>query len=267
MTAAFEGFEGGSHVRIDGQGPPVVLIHGVGLDLNMWQAQALALAERYRVIRYDMLGHGRTPRSKNDLVLADFADQLENLRQALGLDRFVLVGLSMGVLVSLKYAMEHADRIVALVLMNGVYDRTDEQLTGIRSRVAEAEANGSGVLIDAALDRWLSPEFRAAHPESVEAIRDRLNANNPDDFLTAYRIFAGADPEITGRIGAIECPTLVTTGELDRGSTPAMAQAMADALPRGECVILSGLRHLPTTEGADTVNAMLSDFLDRTVAR
>ena len=200
-------------------------------------------------------------------MLADFADQLENLREALELERFALVGLSMGVLVSLKYAMIRANRIDALVLMNGVYDRTDEQLAGIRSRVAEAETKGPCVLIDAALDRWLSAEFRSGHPDAVKAIRDRLTANNPADFLTAYRIFAGADPEITGRLGKIGCPTLVTTGELDRGSTPAMAQAMADALPDAECVILPGLRHLPTTEGAGVVNAMLLDFLDRTVAR
>lgn len=260
-------FVGGSHVRVEGEGPPVVMIHGVGLDLEMWAAQADALAKRYRVIRYDMLGHGKTPGNAGRLTLQDFADQLERLRQALGLDRFALVGLSMGVLVSLKYAMAHGGRLSGLVLMNGVYDRTDEQLAGIRARLAEAEVKGPAVLIDAALDRWLSPEFRAGHPEAEAAIRARLLANDPDDFLTAYRIFVGADPEIVGRLGAIDCPTLVTTGELDRGSTPAMARAMADALPNASCVILPGLRHLPTTEGAEEVNKLLLDFLDRTVAR
>ena len=144
-------FEGGSHVRVEGNGPPVVLIHGVGLDLEMWAAQAPVLAERYRVIRYDMLGHGRTRRPRGDLSLTDFARQLESLRLALGLERFALVGLSMGVLVSLKYAMAHADRLTALVLMNGVYDRSEENLAGIRARIADAEKNGPGVLIDAAL--------------------------------------------------------------------------------------------------------------------
>jgi pimeloyl-ACP methyl ester carboxylesterase len=200
-------------------------------------------------------------------LLADFADQLENLRHALGLEKFALVGLSMGVLVSLKYALAHGDRLTALVLMNGVYDRTEEQLAGIGARIAEAETHGPGVLVDAALERWLSPEFRAAQPAAVAAIRDRLGDNDPDDFLTAYRIFAGADPELAGRLGAIGCPALVATGELDRGSTPAMTRAMAQALPHGECAILPGLRHLPTTEGAEAVNAMLLDFLDRTVPR
>jgi pimeloyl-ACP methyl ester carboxylesterase len=173
----------------------------------------------------------------------------------------------MGVLVSLKYAMAHGDHLTAMVLMNGVYGRTDEQLAGIRARVADAETNGPGVLIDAALDRWLSPEFRAAHQEAVAAIRARLEANDPDDFLTAYRIFAGADPEIAGRLGGISCPALVTTGELDRGSTPGMARAMAEALPNADCVILPGLRHLPTTEGPEQVNSLLRNFLDRTVPR
>jgi pimeloyl-ACP methyl ester carboxylesterase len=123
------------------------------------------------------------------------------------------------------------------------------------------------VLIEAALARWLSADYRTGHPEAVAAIRARLMANDPKDFLAAYRIFAGADPEIAGRLGAIVCPALVTTGELDAGSTPAMSRAMAAALPNATCVILPGLRHLPTAEGAETVNALLLDFLDRTVPR
>ncbi len=262
-----ERFEGGSHVAIDGDGPPVVLIHGVGLDHTMWNAQVPALAPRYTTIRYDMLGHGQTPRPDKELELADFADQLARLCDALKLDRFALVGLSMGVLVSLKFALSASDRLTALILMNGVYDRSAEQLAGIGTRVRQAEREGTQSLIDAALERWLSESYRQQYPESVGAIRDRLEANNPEDFLMAYKIFAGADPQLTGRLSAVTCPTLVTTGELDRGSTPAMSQAMAAAIPRAECIILEGLRHLPTTEGADMVNTLLLDFLDRTVPR
>lgn len=262
-----ERFEGGSHVVIDGDGPPVVLIHGVGLDYAMWDEQVRALAPRYTTIRYDMLGHGLTPRPDKELELADFADQLARLCDALEIDRFALVGLSMGVLVSLKFALSASDRLTALVLMNGVYDRTEEQLAGIRGRIAQAEREGTQTLIDAALERWLSKSYRQRHPEAVAAIRNRLETNNPDNFLAAYKIFAGADPQLTGRLSAVSCPTLVTTGELDRGSLPAMSQAMAAAIPNAECVILDGLRHLPTTEGAETVNALLTDFLDRTVAR
>ncbi|MEM7124565.1 MAG: alpha/beta fold hydrolase [Pseudomonadota bacterium] len=260
-------FEGGSHVAIEGDGPPVVLIHGVGLDHTMWDAQVSALAQRYTTIRYDMLGHGSTPRPDKELELADFAEQLERLCDALELDRFALVGLSMGVLVSLKFALSKADRLTALVLMNGVYDRTEEQLAGIRGRIAQAETEGTQALIDAALERWLSETYRQQNPEAVAAIRKRLESNNPADFLAAYKIFAGADPQLTGRLSSVACPTLVTTGELDRGSLPTMSQAMAAAIPNAECVILEGLRHLPTTEGADTVNALLLDFLDRTVPR
>lgn len=254
-------------MAIEGDGPPVVLIHGVGLDHTMWDAQVSALAQRYTTIRYDMLGHGSTPRPDKELELADFAEQLERLCDALELDRFALVGLSMGVLVSLKFALSKADRLTALVLMNGVYDRTEEQLAGIRGRIAQAETEGTQALIDAALERWLSETYRQQNPEAVAAIRKRLESNNPADFLAAYKIFAGADPQLTGRLSSVACPTLVTTGELDRGSLPTMSQAMAAAIPNAECVILEGLRHLPTTEGADTVNALLLDFLDRTVPR
>ena len=253
----------GSHVIEEGSGPPVVLVHGVGADLHMWDNQAPALARRYRVIRYDTLGHGATPMPAGEVTLKSYADQLDAVRRGLGLERFALVGFSMGVPVSQLFAIDHGAALAGLVLMNGVYRRTAEQLEAIRARVAQARIDGNLALADAALDRWLSPEFRARRPEVEAAIRKRLADNDPVSFITAYSIFAEADPWVVGRLGAIACPTLVTTGADDRGSTPAMTQTMAAEIPNARSQIMPKLRHMPTAEGPEVVNALLLTFLDK----
>jgi len=253
---------GATRVVDAGEGPPVILVHGVGADLHMWDAQAAALAAGYRVVRYDTLGHGGTPLPPGEVTLASYAGQLDEVASGLRLGRFVLVGFSMGVPISQLYAFGHGASLAGLVLMNGVYRRTPEQLAAIRERVRDAEVNGTLALADAALDRWLSPEFRARRPDVEAAIRKRLADNNPAWFLTAYRIFAEADPWVVGRLHEIACPTLVTTAENDRGSTPAMTEQMASEIPGARVAIMSGLRHMPTAEAPDTVTRHLLDFLD-----
>jgi pimeloyl-ACP methyl ester carboxylesterase len=253
----------GTHFRIDGDGPAVVLIHGVGLDLEMWAPQVAALAGRYTVIRYDMLGHGGSAKPPGDLRLASYVAQLDMLHRYFRLGRSVVIGFSMGALVARAFATVHPERLAGLVLLNGVYDRSTAELEAIRSRLRVAETDGPEALIEAALARWLSPEFRAAAPDMVATIETRLRANDRHGFLAAYRVFIEADEATAGPIDAISCPALVATGEKDLGSTPAMTAAMAGAIPNAELHVLPGLAHLAPIEGADEVNALLLGFLDR----
>ena len=99
-------------------------------------------------------------------------------------------------------------------------------------------------------------------PDVVARIRKRLADNDPASFIAAYEIFAEADPWVVGRLGEIACPTLVTTGEDDQGSLPAMSRAMAQAIPGARCHIMPGLRHMPMAEAPDVVNRLLLEFLD-----
>ncbi|MBT5435176.1 MAG: alpha/beta fold hydrolase [Alphaproteobacteria bacterium] len=251
-----------SRVAVDGEGPPLVLVHGVGCDLTMWDDVMPALEARYRVIRYDTLGHGETPLPAGEVDLGSYAAQLQAVVSAVGLERFALVGFSMGVPISQLFAMGHSQSLAGLVLMNGVYDRTAEQIESIRKRVRQARAEGTQILVDPAMDRWLSPEFRAARPDQEQRIRKRMADNKPENFLAAYNIFAEADPWVVGKLGAIACPTLVTTAQDDPGSVPAMSEAMAGAIPGARCEIMAGLRHMPMIEGPEVVSSLLLGFLD-----
>ena len=116
------------------KGPAVVLCHGVGLDLHMWDQQVSALGADYEVVRYDLIGHGKTPSNPADLNLDAFTRQLFALLKHLGLGRIALVGLSMGGVIAQRFAADHSELLTRLVLMNTVYKRQPEELEGVEAR-------------------------------------------------------------------------------------------------------------------------------------
>jgi len=271
-----EAYAGSTAYWTAGRGAPVVLIHGVGLDAAIWEAQATALAERYRVVAYDMLGHGRSACPPGARALGDFVDQLAELLDALELRRVALVGFSMGGLVARAFAAAYPERVSHLALLSTAYERSPEEQTAILTRLAQAETEGPTTLVAAALDRWFSPGFRTAHPEVVARIRERLASNDDEGFLAAYRVFAEADSQMAAFLdsrglagegadggGRIACPALIVTGEEDPGSSPAMARRLADAIAGARCLILPGMRHLALMEAPEAVTNPLIDFLEQ----
>ena len=136
-----------------------------------------------------------------------------------------------------------------------------ERLGGVEDRLEIAKSQGPAAIIDAALARWFAPEYQAAHPDVIDATRSRLNRNIPHEFLTAYEIFVTSDHLVTDQLYKISVPTLVIAGELDPGSTPAMAEQMASEIPDGRLCVIPGARHMLPVESADAINKALIDFI------
>jgi pimeloyl-ACP methyl ester carboxylesterase len=250
-----------THRVIEGDGPCVVLIHGVGLDHRMWSGQAAALSERFTVLRYDLIGHGSTPPWTRRLELTDFVAQLAALLDEERIRRIHVVGFSLGALIAQAFALAHPRRLMRLVLVSGVHQRNDPARQAVLDRLEQAEREGPSSLCDAAIDRWFSHGYRNAHRQEVSMIEERLRMNTPRGFLPAYRLFARADGELAGRLGEIKAPVLVITGADDIGSTPEMARRMSKAVGNAECRIVPGARHMLPMEAAEEVNKMLSAFL------
>ena len=239
----------------------IVLCHGVGLDHTMWDRQVTALAPYFRVVRYDMFGHGRTAARPNVTAIGDFVVQLKELLDFLEISKLTLVGLSMGGVIAQGFAADAHERLEKLILMNTVYRRTDAELKGVRSRLKITVDKGLEPVADLALDRWFDDAFRRANPDVVTRIRNRLISNDLVAYSTAYQIFVEADREIGAALKQVRCPTLVMTGELDTGSTPELAYRMAADLCDAQVVILPGLRHLAPLEDPPQVNRVLLEFL------
>ena len=244
-----------------GRGSPVVLIHGVGLDASMWQAQVDALSPSHDVIAYDMLGHGESALPPVEASLDDYADQLLALIDELELDAVTVVGFSMGGLVARAFALRHPDRLRAMVILSSVFGRDEHQRAGVRQRLTQTREQGPTANIDGALERWFSPAFRQAHPECVAAVRNRVTSNHPDGYYRSYALFGTQDSFGLDRLASIRVPVLIATGELDPGSTPEMAHRLAEHLPNATVHILRGQRHMAPVEAADDVNDLLLQFL------
>ena len=253
----------GTAVEISGSGPQVVLLHGVGLNQSIWARQVTALESDFRVITYDLLGHGRSAPARTGAPLADWVDQLNSVVHDLGLKKFALVGFSFGGLIAQAYTAQHSHMIDRLVLMSTVYERSEAERANVQSRLDVARCEGPQAIIPAALSRWFSPEFSEAHQEVMNQYEALLRGNDAVSFLSAYECFATADRELVGALAGFDRPTLVMTGELDTGSTPAMAQKLAGMIPGAECSIIAGGRHMMPVEMPDAVNLVLRRFLKK----
>ncbi|MBC3952110.1 alpha/beta fold hydrolase [Pseudomonas folii] len=251
----------GTSYLATGEGHPVVLIHGVGLNKEMWGGQVVGLMPHYRVIAYDMLGHGASPRPAADTGLLGYAEQLHELLEHLGLPQATVIGFSMGGLVARAFALHFPQQLSGMVVLNSVFNRSAEQRAGVIARTAQAAEHGPDANAAEALSRWFSREYQAANPAQIAAIRTILAENDPQGYLTTYTLFATQDMYRADDLGHITAPTLIATGELDPGSTPEMARQLAARIPGAEVAILAEQRHMMPVESPRLVNQVLLDFL------
>lgn len=247
-----------------GRGPNVVLVHGLGLNHEMWQWQIPRLTDRYRLLSYDLLGHGGSAHPEGPYSMANFVDQLKNLVDFLHLERFVLVGFSLGGMIAQAFTLAHADRVAGLAVLHSAYDRSIAERAAILSRVLLAETAGPQATVEQALERWFTADFAKRRPDVLNQVRAWVVANNPKAFAASYRVLAESDADLARQLTRISCPALVVTGEEDFGNSPAMAARMASQMPAARCRILPGLRHMALAEQPEAVLSELLPFLERT---
>ncbi len=244
-----------------GSGPPVALIHGLGLNRGMWRWQLPDLAPHFEVLTYDLFGHGESAAPDGAPDLTMFSEQLLRTMDRCGMDRAAVTGFSLGGMIARRFALDHPDRVSALAILHSAHDRSADERDAIRKRVRQARDTGPSSTADAALERWFTAQFRAANPGVTGLIRDWILANDPTIYPDVYNVLAEGDVEIARDIHRIACPTLVMTAEEDYGNSPEMAEKMAALIPNAEVVVLAGLRHMALAESPAAFNPPLLSFL------
>ncbi len=244
-----------------GDGPPVMLVHGLGLNRHMWQWQVDALTPHFRVVRYDLLGHGDSAKPPGPYLMTQMVQQLDDLMAAAGIERAALVGFSLGGLIVQAYTLAHPEKVAALAILNSAHARTNEQRASIMQRVRQAENAGPAATIDDALRRWFTEGFAKRRPEVLDQVRAWVAGNDASVYPALYLLLAEADIGLETSIAGIQCPVLVMTGGDDAGNSPQMAQQMAAIMPNARLEILPGLRHLALAENPAAVNDLLVPFL------
>lgn len=251
------------HYEEQGKGEPLILIHGVGLDHTMWEKQVKSLSGNFRVICYDMVGHGGSEHPLGPYSLSLFVDQLLALINYLKIEKSHVVGFSMGGMVAQSFTLKHKEKVKSLTIMSAVANRTDEQTKAILARVEEVIQNGPSGTIDPAIKRWFTPEFLKTEKEIVSKIKKRLQTNNHQSYLASYSLFAIADQELSPILHRIDVPTLIITGQHDVGSNPLMAEQMHEAIKNSELVIVNKMKHMLPVEDAETVNEVILKFIEK----
>jgi len=248
-----------SNIVQSGKGVPVILIHGLGGNLTSWDVVAGQLEKRFRVIRYDLRGHGHSDNPPGPWSLDDFVGDLKNITKQLFLEKCHLVGFSLGGLISQGFTLKYPDMLGKLVIVSAVAGRTDQERHKVIERVKNLENGDLDTNIELAMERWFSPAFRNDHPERVKKRLDDLMANDPQGYLNAYRVFGHGD--LAEKLNRITCPTLIMTGEDDPGSSVRMSELMHREINNSRLEILPGLRHSVLVESPETIAAKIDDFL------
>ena len=244
--------------------PVVVLIHGLGLTRGAtWDGIAPVLARRFRVLSYDLLGHGESALPDGPVSLTALSEQLIALMDALGIARAALVGFSLGGMINRRCAMDHPERVTALAILNSPHDRGEEQQRIVEERARATAAGGPAAGIDVTLARWFTDEFRRDHPEQVAAIRDTVLANEPANYAAHRQVLAEGVRELIAPDPPLTHSMLVMTCEHDSGSTPAMSHAIATGTPEAETIIVPGLQHLGLIEQPDLFSQPVLALLNR----
>lgn len=240
--------------------PTTIFVHGVGLDQSLWQPWLDRLPPEFTLIAFDLLGHGQSKSPDGLRNIAQFVDQIDALVEHLQIERFSLIGFSLGALIGLAYASMHS-KLSHLVLLHPVYRRNQEQINQVHERLNIAQQQGPNAYIELALKRWFTKSYRATHPNAMNGLRARFKGNQ-SGYLNAYRLFADAEQEMhTYDMNRIQCPTLIITGGEDTGSTPAMTKALAHDLHDAQYLINPGHRHMAPVEFAETLCGQCRSFL------
>ncbi len=246
---------------IDGSGPPVILVHGMGLNRYMWDWQLERLADRFTVIRYDLLGHGGSDAPTGPYQMKHFVDQLNGLIDALDLPTCGLVGFSLGGMIVRAFTVAHPSRVAALAILNSPHDRTESERAAMRTRLDLAERLGPASTIDAALERWFTADFAVQRPDVLDRVRRWMAANDPVAYAAIYRVLAEGDADLTHAIAAIRCPTLVLACAEDHGNSPEMARKMGALIPGAQVAIVPDMKHMGLAENPAAISAILIPFL------
>jgi len=242
-----------------GQAPVVLLIHGLAGACGLWNPVSQVLREHFRVIRYDLRGHGESGSPEGLWSLEDFVADLLHVFQRHELSRIHLAGFSLGGLIAQRFAIDHPDKVERLAIVSAVAGRTAEEKEKVARRLENLRAGDYDTNIEAALERWFSPGFREQHPDLVEqrmALMRKVGSQR--GYIQAYKVFSTSD--LADELQLISAPTLIMTGEEDPGSNPRMAALMHYRIPGSRMEILPGLRHSLLVEAPELVAEKLNGF-------
>ncbi len=248
------------HYVVDGPvGAPVVVMAGsLGSTLSMWDQQVPALAERFRVVRYDARGHGGSPVPPGPYSIDDLVDDAIALLDRLGVARAHMVGLSLGGMTAMRLAARAPQRIdrLALLCTSARFDSPSSWA----ERAAAVRAEGTASIAATVVERWVTPALAAAEPAVVERLRDMVAGTAAEGYASCCAAIQHMD--LRSDLPHIRAATLAIAGEDDPATPTAYLAAIAAGIPGGRLLVLPHAAHLANIEQPAAVTVALLAHLD-----
>jgi len=252
------------HWRESGRGEAVLFIHGFPFHGGQWDDQIDRLPMRWRLLAPDLRGFGRTDLGPGSgpLEMDLFADDLAGFLDALGIERAVVCGLSMGGYIAFALWRWHRERVRALVLCNTRAGAdTEEGRAARRAQAGRVEQEGVASLANEMLPKLLSERTRAERPDVVEKVRSMIEATPAQTIVHALDGLADR-LDSTELLPTIDVPTLVIGGSEDRITPPSELEFLANAIPDARLKMIEGAGHLTNLEAPAEFNLALVHFLE-----
>jgi len=252
------------HHAADGPENAEVLVLGpsIGTDLGLFDAQVDGLADRWRVIRFDLRGHGRSSAPPGPYSIADLAGDVVELLDHLGVRRFHYLGVSIGGAIGQWLALHHASRLITLTICASAAQFTDPPQWPARAETVRTR--GTEAMVASRLGTWYTRAFAACKPKEAERLLDMLRATSAEGYAGCCE--AIGDFDVRARLGQITAPTLVLAGAEDPATPVDLVRTIAKGIPRALFTVIPDAAHLFTAERPEVVNAMVAGHLMRRAA-
>lgn len=249
------------HFEIAGpEGAPwIVLSNSLGSNLHMWDDQMPLLTERYRVLRYDVRGHGQSAAPPGPYSFDDLMGDVLGLMDSNGIEQADYMGLSKGAMTGMGLAIHHPDRFGRMVLCDGRADAPEPFRQMWTQRIEAVRAGGLESIADGAMEMWFNETFRVANPTRLAAYRGMVTSNDPDGYIACCEALKTLD--YLKDLPSARVPITYIGGGVDKGAPPEVMRAMAEVTPGARYIEIPGGGHLPNIDSVEGFNAALAEAL------
>jgi 3-oxoadipate enol-lactonase len=241
--------------------PVIIFIHGFPFNKSMWNKQVKALKNNYRLIAYDVRGHGNSDVGNEDFSIELFVKDLLNLMDALNIDRTILCGLSMGGYIALNAIENYPDRFDALILSDTNCISDTPEVKEKRMKTIESiKKDGVEKFADESMNNFFAPESLSTKKKEIAAVRDMIVNTSKQTLYKTLQAFYERK-ETCSRLPEIKVPVLIMVGKEDIITPPAAALTMHEKIKGSIIHIIDHAGHLSNMENLGEFNNRLTEFL------
>ena len=241
--------------------PVIIFIHGFPFNKSMWDGQLKALKGNYRVIAYDVRGHGNTDAGKGDFSIDLFANDLLSFMEALSIDKAMLCGLSMGGYIALNAVENYPDRFDALILCdtNCIADTPEAKEKRLKT-IESIKKNGVEKFAEESIKNLFAPESLSTKKDEIAAVREMIvNTSKPSLYKTLQAFYKRK--ETCSKLSDIDVPVLIMVGKEDKITPPEASQFMHEKIADSFLYIVEHAGHLSNLENPTDFNIQLEKLV------